>query len=127
MEDDLDLDLKINQMEDYIEIALSGRLVAQNCSLLKEKTKSLLDEKNINYRFIMKDLQYIDSSGICACIELYKLIKGVGGKLYLTDVSTTVREVFSITNLNRIFTFLDSQWENYHIEIKDPNFLPAYK
>lgn len=47
----------------------------------------------------MKSLEYIDSAGIGTLINTTKMIRGKGGDVVLTNVSSDIRNIFNIINL----------------------------
>ena len=51
----------------------------------------------------MKNVSYIDSSGLATLVEVLKKLRLHGGKLKLTNLSAKVMGLFEITKLDKLF------------------------
>jgi len=51
----------------------------------------------------LKDVSYVDSSGLATLVEILKGMRSYGGKLKLTNLSTKVKNLFEITKLEKLF------------------------
>ena len=70
-------------------ITLKGRLDTMTAPQLDDEAKSIL-----------KDLEYISSSGLRVILALYKSLKSKGGNLKIVNVSNTIMELFSMTGMS---------------------------
>ena len=70
---------------------------------VKEEFSEILekDAKNIVVNF--KNLDFISSLVLAATVYLLKLVKDKGGKLKFCELRAKVKEVFEITNLDKVF------------------------
>jgi anti-sigma B factor antagonist len=59
----------------------------------------------------LKDVSYIDSSGLATFIEAYQKLSAYDGQLYLCHLSDTVRGVFEIARLEDVLTILGTEEE----------------
>lgn len=73
-----------------------GKVVA------KQPAKILVDLKNVSY---------IDSSGLATFVELFQKIKRYSGKLVLFNLNPAVRSVFEIAKLDTIFKLAATETE----------------
>lgn len=59
----------------------------------------------------MENVRFLSSAAINKLIVLDKRIKSSGGEIRLTNLRPEVRDVFSITNLDRLFKIFDTPTE----------------
>jgi len=57
----------------------------------------------------LKDVHYIDSSGVASLVEGLKASRDVGSRLILFGLNSAVREVLQLSKLVRIFEITDSE------------------
>ncbi|MBD3426619.1 MAG: anti-sigma factor antagonist [Candidatus Omnitrophica bacterium] len=57
----------------------------------------------------LKDVNYVDSSGLATLVEILKNLRAYGGKLKLTNLSSKVKGLFEITKLDKLFDIVDSE------------------
>jgi anti-sigma B factor antagonist len=57
----------------------------------------------------LKNVRYIDSSGIASLVEGLKASRDSGGRLILYGLSPSVREVMELSRLQKIFEIYDSE------------------
>jgi anti-sigma B factor antagonist len=89
---------------------LSGRLNAASAPEAKDRLKALVRETSGKLVLDLKDLIFIDSSGLSALVSGYKAAIEAGGNLKLACLSAQVAQVFSLTHLDRVFeTFPDTE------------------
>jgi anti-sigma B factor antagonist len=90
-------------------IHLSGELIDKTQSTeLSEKIDGLIAEKNIKLVFDLKDLKYINSSGLNVMINILSRVRKAGGEVVITNVAKRVNELLIITKLNTVFTVTDT-------------------
>jgi anti-anti-sigma factor len=59
----------------------------------------------------LENVRFLSSAAINKLIVLDKRIKSIGGDIRLSNLRPEVRDVFSITNLDRLFTIYDNSAE----------------
>ena len=105
--------LKINMQESedlkYWILQPEGDLDAFSSPLFQEKVLSqfVRDKKNIHLDG--ERLTYIDSTGLGALIGIYKKLKDENCNLILKNINSTVKKLFTITELDQIFTIEESE------------------
>jgi anti-sigma B factor antagonist len=57
----------------------------------------------------LKNVRYIDSSGIASLVEGLKASRDSGGRLILFGLSPSVREVMELSRLQKIFEIYESE------------------
>ena len=101
------LSIKINSMLDTTnnswEVSLGGELDVSTADELKKELHKLVDEKNIDMRLNLENLDYIDSTGLGVIIGILKRLKIESKEVYIEKPKNNVRKIFSITGLDKIF------------------------
>ena len=75
----------------------------------KEMEPFLLENKYVV--FDMSDLQFVDSSGLGAILSCLRKVKDGGGDLRLCSLRKTVRVLFELVRMHRIFDIYNTREE----------------
>ena len=101
------MSIKINSMLDTTnnswEVSLGGELDVSTADELKKELHKLVDEKNIDMRLNLENLDYIYSTGLGVIIGILKRLKIESKEVYIEKPKNNVRKIFSITGLDKIF------------------------
>lgn len=95
------MDIKLEMDNEVIILKLTGSLVANTAEGLKAQVARLLEKK---YRFIVLDLgkvDFIDSSGLGACIAIKRDLVASNGVLACAGMNENVRKVFRMTRADQ--------------------------
>lgn len=64
----------------------------------------------------MKEVKFIDSSGLGALVSAMQMVRNANGKLFVCSISDQVRMLFELTKMDRIFqTFADQDEFNRQV------------
>ena len=103
-----------SQFETYPErtcqvIKLQGRFVEdeEHTGFLKN-IKDLCDAGESKFVIDLKELKYINSSGINLLVKLVKYLNGKEGKIVFTSVPENINELLTIIGLNAVFAIQPS-------------------
>jgi len=94
-----------------VVLTLTGRLDLANGNKLKDEIKAVLDSGSTAIHLSMKELEFVNSSGLGAMVSIMKEIRLQHGRLTLSDMADYVREVFDITQLSHIFEIFSTEEE----------------
>lgn len=101
------MSIKINSILDasnhFWKVSLEGELDVSTADELKKCLHKLVDEKNIDMRLNLEDLDYIDSTGLGVMIGILKRLKIEDKEVYIEKPKNNVRKIFNITGLDKIF------------------------
>ena len=105
--------MEINQFEkeDIVILELDGELTLYEAPALKKKLISLLEQGKIKVAINLANVDYIDSSGLGILISGLTNVKKKNGSLKLYNTSESVRTLLTLTKLNNIFEFFESEDE----------------
>jgi len=92
-------------------ISLSGRLDLSSGNKLKEEIKGLINSERSSIHLNMKEVEFVNSSGLGALVSIMKEIRVHRGRLTLSDLAEYVQEIFDITQLSHIFEIYKTEEE----------------
>ena len=93
----------IDTKNDFWEVSLAGELDVSTADELKKSLHKLVDEKNIDMRLNLENLDYIDSTGLGVMIGILKRLKIENKEVYIEKPKNNVRKIFNITGLDKVF------------------------
>jgi anti-sigma B factor antagonist len=89
---------------------LSGDIdLAHSPELRKALLRELKELKTPRVVLNMKQVRYIDSSGVASLVEGLKASRDAGSRLILFGLSTSAREVLQLSKLLKIFEVYDNE------------------
>jgi anti-sigma B factor antagonist len=102
------MEIKATQNSTHVLLEpICVKIDAQNSQYLRDFVESNIAEINAPVIFDMKNIQYVDSSGVGALLMLYRTCLKYKVKLVFTSLSETVSSVLSISKLDSIFTIIN--------------------
>ncbi len=84
-------------------------LDANNTNDLKHQVSELIEQNAATCVVLdLREVQFVDSSGIGSLISLLRTIKSNNGQIALAGVTRTVQSVFEIVRLHKLFDIYDN-------------------
>jgi anti-sigma B factor antagonist len=105
------MDIQVSEQGRVKILALKGRLDLVNAGELKETVKTLLEQDKNLMHFNMREVDFINSSGLGALVSMMKDIRMKKGRLTLSDLAPYVHEIFDITQLSNVFEIYGEEEE----------------
>ncbi|ACM21383.1 anti-anti-sigma factor [Geotalea daltonii FRC-32] len=87
------------------------RLDAHNSGELKVEVQKLFEQGRKNMLIDLKDVRFIDSSGLGALVSGFKNAISHQGNLKLSTLQSQVKSMFELTRLHRVFEIFPSTAE----------------
>jgi anti-sigma B factor antagonist len=87
------------------------RLDAHNSAELKTAVQKLFEDGKKNLLVDLKDVRFIDSSGLGALVSGFKNAISHQGNLKLSSLQSQVKSMFELTRLHRVFEIFPSTAE----------------
>ncbi len=104
--------IQVQSQADGIEVVkLEGDLDFHCSPDLRDQLSKLVDRQAPKILVDLKQVNYIDSSGLATFVELFQKMKRYSGKLVLFNLTQSVRSVFEIAKLDSIFKLAQTQEE----------------
>lgn len=106
------MEIKVGSLDgDIVVISLAGDLVAATADELKRHVAKLLQKNFNNILVEMANVNFMDSSGLGACMALHKMIKEHNGMIVYVKPNDTVGKVFRITRADKKLSLAASKSE----------------
>ena len=102
------MDVKTFEKEGVVVFQVNGEI---NISTSQELKKLFEKQPAKKIAVDLKNVTYIDSSGLATLVELLKRVKTQTGSLALAGLSDKVKSLFEITKLDKLFLILPNQEE----------------
>ncbi len=91
---------------------ISGKItLGDGDTVLKDKLRSLVQQKRNHLLLNLADVTYVDSAGLGAIVHSYATVKNQGGSLKLLNVTKRLNDLLSITKLLTVFDTYDNEAE----------------
>ena len=97
------MDITVHDDGGTMVIAVAGELEAIRGSELGQVCDRLLAEGRRKFVIDLKDVAFVDSSGLATLIRCLKRVRSNAGNLILTNLQSPVRRVIELTRLDRAF------------------------
>lgn len=122
--DKRDVQVKVlaRRMDAYLKLDIQGSLVYQSVNDVKQEIAEVLDDAE-GYLLDLTALQQIDSTGFGVIINTAKRLKA--GRVMIIIINDEyIRDLFSITKLDRLFSIVESVEEALKL-LKQANVQPT--
>ena len=103
------MEIAIREKDSVKIVDLKGEVDLYNSPSLRTKFSSLLKKKEKAILINLKQVSYIDSSGLATFVELLQKMSAYGGRLKLSGLGRSIRNVFEVSRLDGVFSILDSE------------------
>jgi anti-sigma B factor antagonist len=106
----MSLEIQQTDREGITVVHLSGRLtVGAEVTTFRERMQKLFDADQRSVILDLKDVDYIDSTGLGALVMGYTSVQKAGGKVKLLNLSRRGIELLVMTKLTTIFEVFDDE------------------
>ena len=106
------MNLKIEEKNDIVIIFVKEeRLDAHNSGELKSEMQGLFEQGKKNILVDLKEVRFIDSSGLGALVSGFKNAISHQGSLKLASLQSQVKSMFELTRLHRVFEIYETTAE----------------
>lgn len=93
----------IDKKDDYLILNLAGDLDVYSEEEFRDFIEDELKDKNLDLVIDIKDLDYLDSTGLGMFMKIYKMYKENGRKVKIINPKENILKLFKITDLTDIF------------------------
>jgi anti-sigma B factor antagonist len=88
-------------------VRVTGRLDAASVKSFKETISSLVKKEICNIVIDMKELEFIDSSGLGSLVSCLRIVNNEGGDIRLSSLQNQIRALLELTRMHRVFQIFD--------------------
>lgn len=104
------MQISARQAEGWVILDVAGDIdLAHSPAMRKVLLAEIRDKRTRKVFLNLKNVRYIDSSGIASLVEGLKASREQGSRMILYSLSQTVREVMELSRLQRIFEIYDNE------------------
>ncbi|HYA62363.1 MAG TPA: STAS domain-containing protein [Candidatus Sulfotelmatobacter sp.] len=104
------MQISARQSEGWVILDVSGDIDLAHSPAMRKMLLIEIKDKRIPKVYLnLKNVRYIDSSGIASLVEGLKASRDQGSRMILYGLSPTVREVMELSRLQRIFEIYDNE------------------
>ena len=96
----------IEKKDDYLILNLAGDLDVYSEEEFRDFIEDELKDKNLDLVIDIKDLDYLDSTGLGMFMKIYKMYKEKGQKVKIINPKENILKLFKITDLTDIFEMM---------------------
>jgi stage II sporulation protein AA (anti-sigma F factor antagonist) len=91
-------------------VRLKGELDHHTAESVKTQVEDAILRSDANHVVLnMKELSFMDSSGLGVILGRYKLVTARGGRMVVCDVNPAVYRLFEMSGLFKILTFEENE------------------
>jgi len=102
--------MSIRQKGNVTIVDISGRIVlGEESAALRNLVYDLLNKGHKMILFNLRDVSYIDSSGLGHLVSAFTSVQKQGGELKLLNLTKNVHDVMQITKLYTVFDIRDDE------------------
>ena len=99
-------------MTEYIKVVQpNGVLDATKSQEFREEVIKLLENKPKIVLIDLKDITFMDSSGLGALVLAFKTLRAADTKMVLCSINEQVKILFELTGMDKVFEIFSSQDE----------------
>jgi len=111
------MEIKVHVDNDIVILKLAGSLVANVVEDLKSQVKALMAKKFNKFIFDLVAVDFMDSSGLGACMATNREICSNGGILVCAGLSGSVAKLFKVTRADQKVPVAANQSEALNLVI----------
>ena len=89
----------------------AGLLDGTKATQVRQEIDGILNQGADIVLIDLKDVTFIDSSGLGALVSALKAVRSAGGKLFICSINAQVRMLFELTSMDRVFQIFKNQDE----------------
>ena len=97
------MDINIRYVENVTILELAGSLDVSNAHQLRQAMIEAISEESAQLVVNLRDLYFIDSSGLAALVLGLKRAREYEGNLCLCSLQSPVRMIFEMTRFDKVF------------------------
>ncbi|TCZ77496.1 anti-sigma F factor antagonist [Paenibacillus albiflavus] len=106
----MSLQIEFEQHRRALIVRLKGELDHHTSDVVRARMEEAINNGDAFHLVLsLRDLSFMDSSGLGVILGRYKQVTSRGGKLVICHVNPAVNRLFELSGLFKIITFEDSE------------------
>ena len=112
----MSLRIEMESIGDVLIVRLDGELDHHTADLLRGQMEKEINKGNtLHVLLSLKDLHFMDSSGLGVILGRYKQITSRGGDMIVCSINPVIYRLFELSGLFKIMKIKESEEEALHI------------
>ena len=108
----MSLQIDVEYKRQALIVRLSGELDHHSAQTVKATLEEAIERGRVHHIVLsLKDLSFMDSSGLGVILGRYKTVTARGGKLIICGVNPAVRRLFELSGLFKIVALYENERE----------------
>ena len=107
------MELEVLEKDGVSILKIRGDVDLYSSPQVRKQVVSLISKTNKNLLVDLADVTYMDSSGVATLVEALQLTKKLGGKLKIFSLGKTVKDVFELSRLDKVFDICDDEQQAF--------------
>jgi len=104
------LQIDVEYKRQALVVRLSGELDHHSAQTVKATLEEAIERGRVNHIVLsLKDLSFMDSSGLGVILGRYKQISNRGGKMVVCDINQAVYRLFELSGMFKIIQVEDDE------------------
>lgn len=106
----MNMQVEMVQHRNVLVTRLRGELDHHTSEMVRIQLDEAIQKGQVNHVVLsLKDLAFMDSSGLGVILGRYKQIKSKGGKMVVCDMNPAVRRLFELSGMFKIVSVYDNE------------------
>ncbi|KAA8782255.1 anti-sigma F factor antagonist [Paenibacillus polysaccharolyticus] len=106
----MNLNVDMEHHRGILIVRLSGELDHHTADMVRMQMDEAIQRRQCEHLVLsLKDLEFMDSSGLGVILGRYKLIKNKGGKMVVCDVNPPVYRLLEMSGLFKIMPIYENE------------------
>jgi anti-sigma B factor antagonist len=97
----------MDEKKDVLIIEIPGRLGMNNAEELRKAINTAIEQQNYKIVLDLVNTKYLDSTGLSSILSRISDLRSGGGDVRLAFQSDFIKELLTITNLDKILNYFD--------------------
>lgn len=99
----------VKKLGDVVVLELQGKItIGEGDVLMRKHIKEQVEKGEMNLVLDMKEVKYMDSSGVGELVSSFTSVKNAGGSLKLANLQSRILDLLQLTALITVFEIFDS-------------------
>ncbi len=103
------MQINLEEKNDIAVYRVTGDIDIESSPEVKKFFDKVAKEQRSKVLVNLKEVNYVDSSGLATLVEIFKNLRTYGGKLKLSNLSAKVNGLFEITKLDKLFDISEEE------------------
>ncbi|MFD2672834.1 anti-sigma F factor antagonist [Marinicrinis sediminis] len=106
----MSMELEMDTHPSAVIVRLKGELDHHTADLVRSRMEEVIEQGNRPHVILsMKELTFMDSSGLGVILGRYKQLSNRGGKMVVCDMNESVYRLFEMSGLFKILTIEENE------------------